>query len=171
MRRAGLFFCILAMATALPVRAFSGEDMIFTLAMNNSNAFMPGGPQQAGPRIAELGAPALPEIGPEMNLPALELKTPAPVVSVSVFLGRAGDDLFASLHKDYAWRMTFKQMTLGLGISREILLARGLGIQPYLGVIRSSATLRPSDLYGGRGAFEYRLTVLSVGLPFFLRFN
>jgi hypothetical protein len=190
MRRAGLFFCILAIATALSVRLFAGEvsgrrgqsglgpigaaeEPVFTLALGHSPAPSPGGTAPAGPFIADPSAlPPFPEIGPEMNLPALELKNPAPIVSVSVFLGRVGDDLFASLHKDYAWRMTFKQLTLGLGISREILLARGIGIQPYLGVISSSAMLRPSDLYGGRGnSFEYHLTVLSVGLPLFLRFN
>jgi hypothetical protein len=191
MRRAGLFFCVLAVAIVVPWRVFAAggatgpriqavrgpigaaEEPVFTLAPGHSPASSAGGPALAGALIADPGALAVaPEIVPEVDLPALDLKTAAPVVSVSVFLGRAEDDLFASLHKDYAWRMTFKQMTLGLGISREILLARGIGIQPYLGVIRSSAMLRPSDLTGGRGgSFEYHLTVLSVGLPLFLRFN
>lgn len=190
MRRAGLLFFALALTAALPAEAYPGgapgqqgtsgawasgaaEPPVFTLASN----LPPAPPSQrsyslpAGPALLEPGALAAPEIGPEALLPVLDLRTSAPVVSLSVFLGRGGGDIFATLHQDYAWRMTFKSMTLGLGIFREIPLARGIGIQPYLGVIRSSATLRPSDLYGGRGAFEYRLTVLSVGLPLVLRFN
>ena len=145
------------------------EPPAFTLALGHVPASTPG--PSAGPVLRGPDASAVLEIGPEVVLPALELETTDPVVSLSVFLGREDDDLFASLHKEYAWKLTFKSMTLGLGIYRNIPITRTLGLQPYLGVIRSSATLRPSDLRGGRGSFEYRLTVLCVGLPLVLRFN
>lgn len=170
MRRAGLVLGAAVLLGALAAPAFPQESASFTLASGRDPRTTPGLPARAG--LLETEALGSGEIGPELALPSLELKPPAPVVSVSVFLGHGDGDLFASLHKDYAWRMTFKSMTLGLGVSREIPLAKGIGIRPYLGVIRSSATLRPSDLFGGRGGqFEYHLTVLSVGLPLVLRFN
>jgi hypothetical protein len=169
MRRAGLVLGAPVLLWALAAPAFSQEGASFTLAAVRDPWTAPALTARAGLLEPEALAPM--ELGPELDLPSLDVKPAAPVVSVSVFLGRGDGDLFASLHKDYAWRMTFKSMTLGLGIFREIPLAKGIGIQPYLGVIRSSATLRPSDRFGGRGAFEYRLTVLSVGLPLVLRFN
>lgn len=170
MRRAGLLLGLPVLIWALAAPALSQESGSFTLASGRDPWTTPGVPARAG--LLEAEALALREFGPDLALPPLDVKPTAPVVSVSVFLGHGDGDLFASLHKDYAWRMTFKSMTLGLGFFREIPLARGIGIQPYLGVIRSSATLRPSDLFGGRGGyFEYRLTVLSVGLPLVLRFN
>lgn len=169
MRRAGLLLGVPVLLWALAAPALPQESAAFTLASSRDPWTAPGLPARGG--LVEAEVPATWELGPELALPSLDVKPPAPVVSLSVFLGRGDGDLFASLHKEYAWRMTFKSMTLGLGVFREIPLARGIGIQPYLGVIRSSATLRPSDRFGGRGAFEYRLTVLSVGLPLVLRFN
>lgn len=194
MRSAGLvfcfLFCILSFVFALSARALpegtegrtgqteaarptAAEPPVFTLASScSSTPLLPSSKiVPSAPALWDPASLAAPEMGPELAIPPLELKTPAPVVSLSFFLGRGGDDIFAALHKDYAWRMTFKSMTLGLGIYREIPISRTIGLQPYLGFVRSSATLRPSDLYGARGSFEYRLTVLCVGLPLVLRFN
>jgi hypothetical protein len=90
--------------------------------------------------------------------------SPAPL-SVSVFLGRANGDLFSTLHEQYAWRAKFKSLTLGAGIYRDIPIYKALRIQPYVGIVRTRALLRPSDLGGNGESYEYRLTAFCVGLP------
>lgn len=90
--------------------------------------------------------------------------SPAPL-SVSIFLGRANGDLFSTLHEQYAWRTKFKSLTLGAGIYRDIPIYKALRIQPYVGIVRTRALLRPSDLSGNSESFEYRLTAFCVGLP------
>ncbi len=173
MGRTGILLGVPVLLWALAAPAFPQKSVSFTLAsIRSSTPRLPSSTiVPSAPALRDPTSLAVPEMGPELTIPPLELETPTPLVSLSVFLGRGSDDIFAVLHKDYAWRMTFKSMTLGLGIYREIPISRTIGLQPYLGVVRSSATLRPSDLYGARGSFEYRLTVLCVGLPLVLRFN
>ncbi len=84
---------------------------------------------------------------------------------MSVFLGRANGDLFSTLHEQYAWRTKFKSLTLGAGIYRDIPIYKALRIQPYVGIVRTRALLRPSDLGGNSESYEYRLTAFCVGLP------
>ena len=86
-------------------------------------------------------------------------------ISLSVFLGRANGDLFSTLHEQYAWRTKFKSLTLGAGIYRDIPINKALRIQPYVGIVRTRALLRPSDLGGNNESYEYRLTAFCVGLP------
>ena len=74
-------------------------------------------------------------------------------------------DLFSTLHEQYAWRTKFKSLTLGAGIYRDIPIYKALRIQPYVGVVRTRALLRPSDLGGNSVSYEYRLTAFCVGLP------
>jgi hypothetical protein len=104
---------------------------------------------------------------------SLSLFTPAasPRLAVSIFLGRGGNDIFSTLHDQYTWKLLGRSMTVGVGLYREIPLSKGVGLLPYVGVIRASATLRPSALYGNRESFEYGLTAFCVGLPLVLRFN
>lgn len=78
----------------------------------------------------------------ELSAPLVRRGAPAPV-SLSIFMGRANGDPFSSLHDQYAWRMTFKTMNLGAGLYKDIALSKTLRIQPYMGIIRSSAVLRP----------------------------
>jgi hypothetical protein len=101
---------------------------------------------------------------PELAGPIVKKGVPAPV-SLSIFMGRGHGDLFSELHETYAWRTIFKSMNLGAGISRDISITRSIRVRPYVGVIRSSARLRPSYLYANAGSFEYRLTALCIGLP------
>jgi hypothetical protein len=120
------------------------------------------------------------------RLPPSETPTPKPAsvipaplvskdvmapISLSFFIGRDNGDPFSSLHYQYAWRPNFRAMNLGLGIYKDIEITRTLRIRPYMGVIRSTATLHPSDLFGNHELYEYRLTVFCVGLPLALRFN
>ncbi|HSA94552.1 MAG TPA: hypothetical protein VLJ16_00780 [Acidobacteriota bacterium] len=114
--------------------------------------------------------PAAPTIAPAIPMPVLDKSGAAPI-SFSFFLGRANGDPFSSLHVQYAWRPNFRAMNLGAGIYKEIPISKTLRILPYFGVIRSSATLRPSDLTGNHALYEYRLTVFCVGLPLVVRFN
>lgn len=93
-----------------------------------------------------------------------------PAVALSVFMGRKTGDVFSSLHEEYAWRMKFKSMTLGLGFYREIAVGGRVRILPYVGVIRSSLSLRPAGLASEQFLHEYQLTVLCVGLPLVIGF-
>jgi len=101
---------------------------------------------------------------PEILASVRENDAPAPL-SLSVFLGRANGDLFSTLHEQYAWRTKFKSLTLGAGIYRDIPIYKALRIQPYVGIVRTRALLRPSDLGGNSESYEYRLTAFCVGLP------
>lgn len=93
-----------------------------------------------------------------------------PAVALSVFMGRKTGDVFSSLHEEYAWRMKFKTMTLGLGFYREIAVGERARILPYIGVIRSSLSLRPAGLASEQFLHEYQLTVLCFGLPLVIGF-
>jgi len=93
-----------------------------------------------------------------------------PPVALSVFMGRKNGDVFSSLHEEYAWRMKFKSMTLGLGFYREIAVGERARILPYVGVIRSSLSLRPAGLASEQLLHEYQLTVLCFGLPLVIGF-
>jgi len=104
------------------------------------------------------------DVVPEIEASVKKDDSPAPL-SVSVFLGRANGDLFSTLHEQYAWRTKFKSLTLGAGIYRDIPIYKGLRIQPYVGIVRTRALLRPSDLGGNSESYEYRLTAFCVGLP------
>ena len=106
----------------------------------------------------------------EISTPLIKKDGPAPI-SLSVFMGRANGDPFSSLHVQYAWRTKFKTMNLGAGLYKDIPLSRTVRLQPYMGVIRSTASLRPADLGGTSQAYEYRLTVFCVGLPLVFGFN
>lgn len=111
-----------------------------------------------------LGGEATAGIVPEIEASVLKKDASAPV-SLSVFLGRGNGDVFSSLHEQYAWRTKFKSLTLGAGIYRDIPILKTLRIQPYIGIVRTQALLRPSDLYGNNESFEYRLTAFCIGLP------
>lgn len=93
-----------------------------------------------------------------------------PAVSWAVFRGKKNGDIFTSLHEEYAWRMKFKSMTLGLGFFRSIELGRGVRIKPYVGVIRSSLSLRPAGLNAANELYEYQLTAFCFGLPLIFGF-
>lgn len=93
-----------------------------------------------------------------------------PAVALSVFMGRKNGDVFSSLHEEYAWRMKFKSMTLGLGFYREFSVGKRAHILPYVGVIRSSLSLRPAGLASEQLLHEYQLTVLCFGLPLVIGF-
>ncbi len=151
-----------------PAKQEDGAAPVFTLALNR--APVPAA-EASGLDLREPDGPLSIPIIPAVPGPALELDGEGHPLRLSVFLGRARDDIFSSLHEKYAWRLTFKSMTVGLGVYREFQLARGIGLQPYLGVIRSSATLRPSDLFVQGAVYEYRLTIFCVGLPLIIRFN
>lgn len=125
----------------------------------------------AGQEEEEWPAAAFREIGRE--LPPLGFEHgPAgpPPVALSVFMGRKNGDVFSSLHEEYAWRMKFKSMTLGLGFYREIAVGEKARILPYVGVIRSSLSLRPAGLASEQLLHEYQLTVLCFGLPLVIGF-
>lgn len=111
-----------------------------------------------------IGGTMAPGLIPEIEASVTKDDPPAPL-SVSVFLGRANGDLFSTLHEQYAWRTKFKSLTLGAGIYRDIPIYKALRIQPYVGVVRTRALLRPSDLGGNSESYEYRLTAFCVGLP------
>ncbi len=111
-----------------------------------------------------LGGAAQANKVPEIADFIIEKGTSAPV-SLSVFLGRANGDLFSTLHEQYAWRTKFKSLTLGAGLYRDIPIFKALRIQPYVGIVRTRALLRPSDLGGNSESYEYRLTAFCVGLP------
>ncbi len=112
-----------------------------------------------------IGGTMAPALIPEIEASVTKDDPPAPL-SVSVFLGRANGDLFSTLHEQYAWRTRFKSLTLGAGIYRDIPIYKALRIQPYVGIVRTRALLRPSDLGGNSESYEYRLTAFCVGLPF-----
>jgi hypothetical protein len=88
-----------------------------------------------------------------------------PAFSWAFFRGKKNGDIFTSLHEEYAWRMKFKSMTLGLGFFRSIPLGKGVRIKPYIGVIRSSLSLRPAGLNATNELYEYQLTAFCFGLP------
>ena len=111
-----------------------------------------------------IGRTITPGVIPEIEASIKKNDSPAPL-SVSVFLGRGNGDLFSTLHEQYAWRTKFKTLTLGAGIYRDIPIYKAIRIQPYMGVVRTRALLRPSDLNGNCESFEYRLTAFCVGLP------
>jgi hypothetical protein len=135
----------------------------------------------AGPS-SQIGAPsldlpqdpgdlAIAEKRPEVPAPVLKSDLEAPRLSVSFFIGPKGGDIFASLHKVYAWKPMSRSLTVGLGLYREIPIFKGIGLMPYVGVIRASATLSLAGLRGNRETYEYELTAFCVGLPLVLRFN
>ena len=92
---------------------------------------------------------AAPVKAPEVPAPGV-IRGPSgePAVSWAFFRGKKNGDIFTSLHEEYAWRMKFKSMTLGLGFFRSIPLGKSVRIKPYVGVIRSSLSLRPAGLNG-----------------------
>ncbi len=111
-------------------------------------------------------------MGPAVSLIALEIAGPLvrraapPRVSLSIFMGRGNGDPFSTLHETYAWRAAFKTMNLGAGLYRDIAIAKGFRIRPYLGVIRSHAIVRPSYPYALESvSYENRLTAVCIGLP------
>jgi hypothetical protein len=157
-----------APALALFVAAVSPETPGFSLAGSA------GHPRAAGPPSLDLqepGPPAAAESLPEVPAPKVAREAAAPHLAVSVFLGRGGKDIFSMLHGQYTWRVLSRSMTVGVGLYREIPLAKGVGLLPYVGVIRASATLRPADLYGNRESYAYELTAFCVGLPLVIRFR
>lgn len=93
-----------------------------------------------------------------------------PAVSWAFFRGKKNGDIFTSLHEEYAWRMKFKSMTLGLGFFRSIPLGKSVRIKPYVGVIRSSLSLRPAGLNATNELYEYQLTAFCFGLPLIFGF-
>jgi hypothetical protein len=116
-------------------------------------------------------AVAFRQIGRELAPLGFGRGTPGPpAVALSVFMGRKNGDVFSSLHEEYAWRMKFKTMTLGLGFYREIAVGERARILPYVGVIRSSLSLRPAGLASEQLLHEYQLTVLCFGLPLVIGF-
>lgn len=121
--------------------------------------------------LQEPGKPATPQGPPEVPAPKLAREAASPRLAVSIFMGRGGNDIFSTLHDQYTWKLLGRSLTVGVGLYREIPLSKGVGLLPYVGVIRASATLRPSDLYGNRRSFEYELTAFCVGLPLVIRFN
>lgn len=86
-------------------------------------------------------------------------------VSLSFFMGRGHGDPFSTLHERYAWKTNFKTGNLGAGVYRDIPITKTIRIKPYVGVIRSSARLRPSSLYEDNVSYEYGLTAICIGLP------
>ena len=139
----------------------------FTLASNND-------PRTAAATVSldrlPTAEPAAPKLAPRVPEPMAKNDSPAPI-SLSFYIGRDNGDPFSSLHYQYAWRVKFRAMNLGAGIYKEIPITRTIRLLPYFGIIRSSATLQPSDLFGNRELYRYRLTVFCVGLPLVLRFN
>lgn len=108
--------------------------------------------------------PAVSLIAPEIAGPLV--RRPAARVSLAIFMGRGNGDPFSSLHETYAWRAAFKTMNLGAGLYRDIAIAKGLRLRPYLGVIRSHAIVRPSYPYALESvSYENRLTAVCIGLP------
>jgi len=101
----------------------------------------------------------------DIVVPVVRKDAPAAAVSLSLFMGQANGDIFSSLHEQYAWRARFKSMTLGAGLYRDIPITKAIRIQPYVGFIRSQARLRTAGRSGIDGSFEYRLTMLCLGLP------
>jgi hypothetical protein len=114
---------------------------------------------------------AITEKRPEVSAPVLKNDPAASRLSVSFFIGPKGGDVFASLHKVYAWKPMSRSLTVGLGLYREIPLIKGIGLMPYVGIIRASATLSLAGLYGNRETFDCELTAFCVGLPLVVRFN
>ncbi|HDT12993.1 MAG TPA: hypothetical protein ENO03_01410 [Candidatus Aminicenantes bacterium] len=125
-------------------------------------AFSAAGPEERA--LLALSAPEVPS-------PQLTRDPTSHALAVSLFMGQGGGDIFAALHGRYAWKVLAKSMTVGLGVYREIPVYGGIGLLPYVGVIRSSVTFRPSDLHGPRETFELGLTAFCVGLPLVIRFN
>jgi hypothetical protein len=107
----------------------------------------------------------------EVPAPGLKSDPDAPRLTVSFFIGPKGGDVFSSLHKAYAWKPMSRSLTLGLGLYREIPIHRGIGLLPYVGIIRASATLSLAGHNGNRDSIEYRLTAFCIGLPLVVRFN
>ncbi|MCU0244902.1 MAG: hypothetical protein MUE80_09385 [Acidobacteria bacterium] len=142
--------------------AFSGTGPGFGVAATGRAEDAPGGIWQATV-FRELGR-ELPPLGFE------HAPSGPPAVALSVFMGRKNGDVFSSLHEEYAWRMKFKSMTLGLGFYREIIVGERARILPYVGVIRSSLSLRPAGLASEQLLHEYQLTVLCFGLPLIIGF-
>lgn len=155
-----------------------GNTIRAGLAASVSNAATAAGTQSSLPQIPVLGpaafgsssdpefwasAPARP---PELPSPGVVRGSPRePAVSWAVFQGKKNGDVFTSLHEEYAWRMKFKSMTLGLGFYRSVPLGKGVTIKPYVGVIRSSLSLRPAGLNVANELYEYQLTAFCIGLP------
>lgn len=121
-----------------------------------------GLPVRVGP-AASLGAP-------EIAVSFVKADSPA-LVTLSIFLGRGHGDPFSTLHERYAWRTNFKTGNRGAGIYKNITITRAVRIRPYVGVIKSSARLRPSYPYEGNPSYEYRLTAFCIGLPLVCSFN
>ncbi len=141
----------------------------FSLAGSSGPSSQIGAPSLDLPQ--DPGDLAIAEKRPEVPAPVLKNDLAAPRLSVSFFIGPKGGDIFASLHKVYAWRPMSRSLTVGLGLYREIPIFKGIGLMPYVGVIRASATLSLAGLHGNRETFEYELTAFCVGLPLVLRFN
>lgn len=139
-----------------------------------SLAEAPRGTPPPGPPSLDLQAPAdTIAAGTPPEPPAAGLKGGAgsAPLSVSFFLGPRGGDVFAALHRAYAWKPLSRSLTLGLGVYREIPISRGFGLLPYVGIIRASAILSLPGRDGNRESIEYRLTAFCVGLPLVIRFN
>lgn len=142
--------------------AFSRTVSSFGVAVAGWAENEPGGTLQAA-MFREIGR-ELPPLGLEHG------PSGPPAVALSVFMGRKNGDVFSSLHEEYAWRMKFKSMTLGLGFYREIAVGERARILPYVGVIRSSLSLRPSGLESEQFLHEYQMTVFCFGLPLVIGF-
>jgi hypothetical protein len=144
----------------------------------NDGGTPPSQPIVTAPRPVAFGSgsdleiwAAAPVKSPEVPAPGV-IRSPSgePAVSWAFFRGKKNGDIFTSLHEEYAWRMKFKSMTLGLGFFRSIPLGKGFRIKPYIGVIRSSLSLRPAGLNAANELYEYQLTAFCFGLPFVFGF-
>jgi hypothetical protein len=157
--------------TSSSLFAFAGSPEMpgFSLAGSAGPLFPIGAPSLDLPR--DPGDLAIAEKRPEVPAPALKNDLAAPRLSVSFFIGAKGGDIFASLHRVYAWKPMSRSLTVGLGLYREIPIFKGIGLMPYVGIIRASATLSLAGLHGNRETFESELTAFCVGLPLVLRFN
>jgi hypothetical protein len=185
MKKAATVFLVLTIITALPAVANPEEIS----AHRGTTAFaLTGYLETPGFSLAGSGNPVvsvepmaldlheirqlvMAEKSPEVAAPGLKRDPSTAPLSLSVFMGRGNGDIFSALHEEYTWKAMFKSRTLGLGIYRDIPISKGIRLQPYVGIIRARATLRPSDLYGNFESFEYRLTMFCVGVPIVCRFN
>jgi hypothetical protein len=148
------------------------ETAGFTLAANAAKSVVRAGPARALPDLGlpvRVG-PAASPVAPEIEVSFVKADSPA-LVTLSIFLGRGHGDPFSTLHERYAWRTNFKTGNRGAAFYKNITITKAIRIRPYVGVIKSSARLRPSYLYEGNPSYEYRLTAFCIGLPLVCSFN
>lgn len=159
----------LAPSLSLYAPAGAPETSGFSLVRTAGSSFPLGAPSLDLPQ--DPGDLAIAEKPAGITASGLKGDAAAPRLSVSFFIGAKGGDIFASLHKVYAWKPMSRSLTVGLGLYREIPIFRGIGLLPYVGIIRASATLSLAGLHGNRETFGYELTAFCVGLPIVVRFN